>query len=74
MLQDKLAREPREEGGNGLSQIGRVKGQASGASRDDLAAGEGADPECGKRGRGGGKQWSVVTWRGASPSTAQLQG
>jgi hypothetical protein len=36
---------------------------------DGLAAAEGVDPECGNGvGRGGGMQWSMVTWTGASPN------
>src|SRR5271170_3616663 len=57
MLQDKQAGEEREEGGNRPGQIGQLKGQhrgniratqgqCSGASRDSLAAGEGAGTEC----------------------------
>jgi hypothetical protein len=52
--------------------------QLGGASRDSSAAGEGADPECGNgvgaAWRGGGMQWSVVTWRGANQSAAQPRG
>ena len=57
MLQDKQAGEEREEGGNRPGQIGQLKGQhrgniratqgqCSGASRDSLAADEGAEAAC----------------------------
>ena len=78
LIQDKLTKELKEEGGDGLGQIGRAegwhrgnkgaaKGQPSGALRDGLAAGEGADPECGN-GVGVEAAGSGAWSRGAAPA------
>src|SRR5271163_3773554 len=48
--------------------IWTTRGQRSGSSRDSLATGEGAERGTWeRRGRGGGMQWSAVTWCSASP-------
>src|SRR5271154_3241520 len=46
-----------------------IKGWPGGASGDGLVAGEGAESGTwGRRGRGGGMQWSAVTWCSATPA------
>jgi hypothetical protein len=53
-----------------------TRGQPGGASRDGPAAVEArirsVAEAWARRGRGRGMQWSVVTWRGAHQSAAQL--